>query len=885
MKKDSPGPDQRADQAIGVAVPQGAVVETLLVTDLVGSTRLVRQLGDERAAKMLAHHDRLARDVLAECAGREIDKTDGFLMLFERPVEALRFAIAYHAGLADLGREEGIEIRARVGIHVGEVILRTNPPEDVARGAKPVEVEGLAKSIAARLMSLAGAGQTLLTRGAFDLARRGTVGIEAEQDLRWLAHGRYRMAGFEEPIRIYEVGLEGAAPLAPPASSAKVRRLDGDEVLGWRPAIGLEVPQRPHWNLESKLGEGGFGEVWLAEHRKTRDRRVFKFCFDADRLRTLQREITIFRLLKEELGDRHDIVRILDWSFEHIPYFIESEYTTGGNLVEWAQHQGGLARIPLETRLELVAQTAEALAAAHSVGVLHKDVKPLNVLISTDTVGRPAARLTDFGIGLATDEARLAAAGITVRGLTERLDAGQESATSGTRMFMAPELIEGRAATVQADIYALGVLLYQMVVADFSRALAPGWRRDVEDELLEDDVAAAVDGSPRRRLAGALRLAERLRSLASRRRERDAECQAREQAEHARAALEQGRKQRKLAAAAVVGLTLFAGAMAIQAGRIGRERDRANSLRERADQEAETARRVSNFMVDLFRVSDPNKALGNSITAREILDRGAERLLYELTEQPAVQARLLHTAGRVYKNLGLGEDALPLLQKAVALREESLGREHPKVAQSLVQLGLVQTLLGRYPEAETNFRRALQVQEKVLGTEHPAVATSLDSLAILFHKQGRYAEVENLYRRALAIREKTLGSDHPDLASSLNNLAVLLLELRDFARAETLFQRALEVREDALGSDHPHVAWSLANLALLYREKGEDARAGPLYQRALESLEKTYGADHPNVAALLEDYADLQRRIGTAAATDDQAKHSAPLHPGLKEDP
>ena len=122
--------------------------------------------------------------------------------------------------------------------------------------------------------------------------------------------------------------------------------------------------------VEEKLGEGGFGEAWLAVHEKTRDRRVFKFCYDPASLRTLQREITLFRLLKEELGDREDISRIVDWSFDEAPYFIESEYTEGGNLVAWAEEQGGLAEISLAVRLEIVAQVATALAAAHSVLVL-----------------------------------------------------------------------------------------------------------------------------------------------------------------------------------------------------------------------------------------------------------------------------------------------------------------------------------------------------------------------------------------------------------------------------------------------------------------------------------------------------------------------------------
>ena len=125
---------------------------------------------------------------------------------------------------------------------------------------------------------------------------------------------------------------------------------------------------------------------------------MFKFCYDAASLRSLQREITLFRLLKEELGERDDITRVLDWSFDEAPYFVESEYTEGGNLVDWAEEQGGLAELSIEVRLEIVAQVATALAAAHSVGVLHKDVKPSNILIWTRD-GQPRARLADFGVG------------------------------------------------------------------------------------------------------------------------------------------------------------------------------------------------------------------------------------------------------------------------------------------------------------------------------------------------------------------------------------------------------------------------------------------------------------------------------------------------------
>ena len=203
------------------------VVRTLLIIDMVGSTRMVEALGDVRAAEIFEQHDRRARRLLRQHGGLEIDRTDGFLLLFERPLDATRYALEYHETITALGTEMRAPIAARAGIHLGEVLLRENLPEEVARGAKPVEVEGLTKLMAARAMALGGAGQTLLTRAAFDLARRASVGLAPTgPELAWRVHGHYRFAGVEEPVEICEVGVAGVAPLVPPADTEKAHRLE-----------------------------------------------------------------------------------------------------------------------------------------------------------------------------------------------------------------------------------------------------------------------------------------------------------------------------------------------------------------------------------------------------------------------------------------------------------------------------------------------------------------------------------------------------------------------------------------------------------------------------------------------------------------------------------
>ena len=235
-------------------------------------------------------------------------------------------------------------------------------------------------------MSLAEGNQILLTRSAFDNARQVLKGqdIEGVEILSWLNHGPYLLKGVEEPLEICEVGEADQGFMKPPPDSEKVHRyvaLDTDPVLGWRPALGQAVPGTS-WVLEEKLGEGGFGEVWLGRNTTTKEQRVFKFCFRADRVRTLKREVTLFRLLKERIGEHPNIVRLHDVFFEEPPYYVVMDYVTGRDLKTWFEAQGGISRIPLETRLEQVAQVADALQGAHDAGVIHRDVKPSNILVS-----------------------------------------------------------------------------------------------------------------------------------------------------------------------------------------------------------------------------------------------------------------------------------------------------------------------------------------------------------------------------------------------------------------------------------------------------------------------------------------------------------------------
>jgi WD40 repeat protein/serine/threonine protein kinase/class 3 adenylate cyclase len=550
---------------------------TLVFTDLVDSVALRRHLGDQAATTLLQNHRHLVRELLQHAVDAEEIETagDSFLLLFARPSDAVKFALLLQQQTSTLAKEMNVALAVRIGIHVGEVVI-----EDHVQGPKPKDLYGSQIDLCARVMSLAQGGQILLTRATFDSARQALKGEELGglNQLQWLDHGPYLLKGIEEPADICEVGEVDVGLLKPPAGSEKAQRqvrVGEEPVLGWRPAVGQVVPNTK-WALEQKLGEGGFGEVWLGRHQTTKERRVFKFCFQADRVRYLKREMTLFRLLKERVGDHPNIVALREVYFDTPPFYVEMDYVEGHDLRTWSQEQGSLAEVPVEMRLEIVAQIADALQAAHEAGVIHRDVKPANILIGSprsagnspqSTVHGPqpgkvedrrsnsdqsraghqdpekhqapgsnsglqrtssieasllapppaqlSAKLTDFGIGQVVSEEFLA--GVTRAGFTKTIMSDSSSSHTGTQMYMAPELLAGKLASTRSDIYSLGVVLYQLVVGDLTRPLTTDWAEHITDPPLRDDLKLCFAGNPNDRFAGAGQLARHLRALPERR--------------------------------------------------------------------------------------------------------------------------------------------------------------------------------------------------------------------------------------------------------------------------------------------------------------------------------------------------------------------------------
>lgn len=446
--------------------------------ELTGSDRFSDDLDGDRALDVIVRSRRVARDLLERFSGREIDESRRFLLLFERPLDAIGYCVACHRAMASLARELYIALAARAGVHLGEVFLWENHPEDVARGAKPLEIEGPSRSIVERLLSLASEGQILLSKTTADLAQRAAVGAEGlEDELVWRSHGPYRFAGVEEALEVFEVGVESVAPFTAPRRATGVTRVGDD---AWHPGPGKPIPHRPNWMLERSLENLTYGEVWLGKHRKTGDRRAFRFCSNANELPRMQRQLAVVRHLMNSAADRQIVVPTVDSQLQEAPYFLESEHFDGDTLAEWAQARGDLGNVPLESRLEIVAKLAEVVAAAHGAGVAVDNVEPRSVLVRERSGGVDSVLVADLSL------ARI---------------------IGGT-----PE-IECRTATPQGDMRALGILLYQMAAGDLDRPLGPFWERDVDDKRLRREIAILADPDPQARPTDAAEVARRLRDL------------------------------------------------------------------------------------------------------------------------------------------------------------------------------------------------------------------------------------------------------------------------------------------------------------------------------------------------------------------------------------
>ncbi len=298
-------------------------------------------------------------------------------------------------------------------------------------------------------------------------------------------------------------------------------------------------------------------------------------------------------------------------------------------------------------------------------------------------------------------------------------------------------------------------------------------------------------------------------------------------------------------AGVLVVMALFIGIAGTSIGLI-----RAVQAEREIRQKAEEARQISDFLVSLFEVPDSSEERGNTITAREILDRGAEKIERELPDQPLMRAQMMQTLGRVYSSLGLYQQAQPLLEKALTIMKSAGDEGRLEMADGLLELSFVYGTQRQYTEALLLSREALSIREEALGADHVEVTPALERLGILLRDTGDYAQARKHFERSLAIRENALGPEHIELARTLTELGRLHNMTGEYEEAVRLYERALRIGEKELGADHPQVAQSLSELSLLKRRTGEhedleEPREPP--EPLLPTPEKVMDVDSPIV--------------------------------------
>ncbi len=644
------------------------------------------------------------------------------------------------------------------------------------------------------------------------------------------------------------------------------------------------------------LGRGGMSTVYLAERADRQYQRqvAIKVVSAGVAQHSFVPRLKSERQILANL-DHPNISRLLDGGTteDGTPYLV-MEYIDGHPVTEYCDRH----RLGIAARLRLFRTVCQAVHYAHQNLIVHRDIKPSNILVTDDG----EAKLLDFGIAKILDPSNVAHT-IAVTRANVRLM---------TPEYASPEQIRGGPITTATDTYALGVLLYELLtghrpyrvtsvrLGELERVIceqyperpstvvmrAPADAPDTEpqrdntperlgaersttpDKLrrllsgdLDDIVLMAMRKEPERRYGSAGQLAEDVRRYLS---GLPVVAQSDTWSYRTGKFVRRHKLGVALTSAAMLFLAGFAVTMSIQAQRIARERDIADRQRLIAEVQQQRTERISSFLVDIFELSDPGESKGDEITAREILEQGADRINRELRDQPAERAMLQHTIGEVYLSLGLPDHALPLLRDALQTRRALFGAEHPLVAECLNGVGRALHKKGEFAAADAMYRQALAMNRKVGGESREPVAETLHNLAQLHHDRGHLEEALPLYRRSMDIYVELFGEADPRVGSIMNDLARLLLWEGNYVDAEELQRRALEIDRAQLGDLHPQLVHDIGNLALLLHMQGELEAAEPLYQEALAMARKVFGDEHTdtidtigNVGRFLHQKGDL----------------------------
>ncbi len=601
------------------------------------------------------------------------------------------------------------------------------------------------------------------------------------------------------------------------------------------------------WRIVSELGRGGMGVVYLAERADgTYEQQVALKVIRGGLLAAAMEP----RFIRERqiLGrlQHPNIARLLDAgaTTDGLPFLV-MELVQGATITEWCRQN----KLGISKRLQLVIQVCEALQHAHQNLVVHRDLKPGNILI--DSSG--TAQLLDFGV------ARL-------------LSVGDEEAPMMTRQGMlpitpeyaAPEQLSTVHATTAADIFSLGAVLYELLAdrrpregiigspveieklmqrpvpaPSTSDSVSPRWRKQLRGDL-DAIVQKAMSVDADRRYASATELADDIRRYLN-----HVPVLARPESISYRA--HRFVQRHRVGVAAMLALVIAIGVGVSTTVWQARE----------AAVHATKAEAVKDFVLSLFEGVDPSRALGEELTARQLVDDGAERMQSELVEQPLVRAEILTFLANMYDKLDSDDRALELINQAFDLLDES---NTEQLAQALLIRGRI--LVGR-SEDEAGIASLDRALPMLIDLQRDAdAAEAMDLLSIVRSRQNDLGEARRLTNGALVIRLRVFGEDHTEVAASYNNLGVLSRTAGDYPAARQYYERALDIRRRVLPDDHPQLAISLNNLGALENVDGNYVRAAEVFSESLDINRRVNGTAHHDTIASLNNYGFMLMRLG-----------------------
>jgi serine/threonine-protein kinase len=655
------------------------------------------------------------------------------------------------------------------------------------------------------------------------------------------------------------------------------------------PASALPSTRFGPYRITGLLGEGGMGVVYLGERDDLGSVAAIKILRDAwlsparrDRFQSEQR--TLAQLNHPAIARLYDADALPDGT----PW-IAMEYVDGVPLTDYCERRGASTA----ERLRLFRTVCEAVQHAHRQLVIHRDLKPSNILVTADG----GVKLLDFGIAKQLESVDLPA------------DQTQTGLRLLTPAYAAPEQIRGGRVGIYTDVYALGVILYQLLTGrlpyDLAERTPEEAARIITEEAPERPSTAgrppgdSSQAHPRAASRSAWADLDVLCLTAMhkdpQRRYRTVEALLRDvdhflngeplEARPDTLGYRFGkfvRRNRVPVTATAITLVSVAALVVFYTVRLTRARNEAVA-------EAARTQRIQRFMLNLFQGGDESTGPADSLRVVTVIDRGLQEA-QTLAGDPAVQAELNETLGILYQQLGNFVRADSLLAAALADRRTRLGPGHPDVARSLVAQGELRTRQSRYEEAEHLIREALAIDQRELSPGHPATAAATAALGRVLQERGRYDEAIPVIESALRLQaaRDTLSAEY---AAVLGDLANTHFLAGHYDQADTLHRRALTMNRRLYGDRHPHVADDLADLGEIQQMLGRYAGAESYFQQALDIARSWYGEDHPETASYLTMLGRsllFQNKFDSAKVALEQAlaiqEHAyGPVHPKVAE--